>query len=171
MSVINIILYAFELLAGTAALSILFVRNVFHAALLLVVCLISLAGVYVLYNAEFIAVTQILIYAGGVLVLIIFAVMLTSRITGKPLIVKSQYVLPASVLCAGIAVGLALLFSRQSFYSLAGQPEATTHNSINKIGIALMSDFVLPFELAGVLLLVVLIGAAVTASSYNIRKP
>lgn len=170
MSFFNIILYAFEILAGIAALSILFVRNVFHAALLLIVCLISLAGVYVLYNAEFIAVTQILIYAGGVLVLILFAVMLTSRITGKLLIVKSQYIFPASLMCAGIASGLALLFSQQNFYNSQAQPQVTTHNSINKMGIALMSDFVLPFEIAGVLLLVVLIGAAVTASSYNIRK-
>lgn len=170
MSMINIILYAFEILAGLSALSILFVKNVFHAALLLIVCLLSLAGVYVIYHAEFIAVTQILIYAGGVLVLILFAVMLTSRITGKPLIVKNQYVFPASVMCACIAVGLTLLFYQQNFYHSQQTPEPSSYNSINQIGIALMSDFVLPFEVTGVLLLIVLIGAAVTASSYNIRK-
>lgn len=169
MSLFNIILYVFEILAGVAALSILFVKNVFHAALLLIVCLLSLAGVYVMYNAEFVAVTQILIYAGGVLVLILFAVMLTARIIGKPLIVKNQYIFPASVMCTGIAAGLAFLFYQQEFYHSAA-PQPLAYNSINRIGVALMSDFVLPFEIAGVLLLVVLIGAAVTASSYNTRK-
>lgn len=167
---INIVLYIFEILAGVAAISILFVRNVFHAALLLIVCLLSLAGVYVLYNAEFIAVTQILIYAGGVLVLILFAVMLTSRITGKPLRVKNQYIFPASVMCAVIPASLTLLFYRQNFHHSNQLPEPSPYNSINQVGIKLMSDFALPFEVAGILLLIVLIGVAVTASSYNIRK-
>lgn len=170
MSSVTIILYAFEILAGVSALCILLVKNVFHAALLLIVCLLSLAGVYVLYNAEFIAVTQILIYAGGVLVLMLFAVMLTARTTGKSLAVKNRYIFPASVLCAGIAAGLPLLFYQQSFYQAQQTLQASRHNPINKIGVELMSDFVLPFEVAGVLLLIVLIGAAVTASSYTIRK-
>ena len=170
MSVFTIILYAFEILAGVAALSILFVKNVFHAALLLIVCLLSLAGVYVMYQAEFIAVTQILIYAGGVLVLILFAVMLTASMIGKPLIVKNQYVFASSLMCAGIAAGLAFLFYQQQFYHNPHTSEPSAYNSINQIGISLMSDFVLPFEVAGVLLLIVLIGAAVTASSYNVRK-
>lgn len=169
MSTINIILYAFEIIAGLAALGILVVKNIFHAALLLIVCLLSLAGVYVIYNAEFIAVTQILIYAGGVLVLVLFAVMLTSR-TGKPLTVKSQYVFPASIMCVCIALGLSLLFYHQNFYHSQQTSKPSSYNSMNQIGIALMSDFVLPFEVTGVLLLIVLIGAAVTASSYTIRK-
>ena len=170
MSSITIILYAFEILAGVSALGILLVKNVFHATLLLIVCLLSLAGVYVLYNAEFIAVTQILIYAGGVLVLMLFAVMLTARTAGKSLAVKTRYIFPASVMCAGIATGLTLLFYQQSFYHAQQTFQPSRHSPINKIGIGLMSDFVLPFEIAGVLLLVVLIGAAVTASSYNIKK-
>ena len=171
MSGLSITLYAFEAIAGISALGILFVRNVFHAALLLIVCLLSLAGVFVLYHAEFIAVTQILVYAGGILVLIIFGVMLTSRIAGKgELVVKNQYVFSAGFLAVLIAVILIKLFSEQHFSQQKISAELSSHNSIQQTGILLMSDYVLPFEVAGVLLLVALLGAAVTASSFNAKK-
>lgn len=169
MSVSLITLYVFEILAGLSALSILFVKNVFHAAILLIVCLLSLAGVFVLYNAEFIAVTQILIYAGGILVLILFAIMLTSRMAGKPLLVRNQYVFGATLMCACIAASLILLFYQQRFHSTPAL-KTSQYNEINRIGIGLMTDYVLPFEVAGVLLLIVLLGAAVTASSFNAKK-
>ena len=170
MNVLSITLYGFEVLAGLSALGILFVKNVFHAALLLIVCLLALAGVFILYNAEFIAVTQILIYAGGVLVLIIFGVMLTSRMPGKQLVVTNQYVLGASFISLFLATLLIKLFSEQSFYQQASIPETSSHNPINQIGISLMSDYALVFEVSGMLLLVALLGAAVTASSFNAKK-
>lgn len=170
MNVLSITLYGFEVLAGLSALGVLFVKNVFHAALLLIVCLLALAGIFVLYNAEFIAVTQILIYAGGVLVLIIFGVMLTSRMAGKQLVVKNQYVFGATFISLFLATLLLVLFSTQNFYEQAGTPQISTHNSINQIGILLMSDYALAFEVSGVLLLVALLGAAITASSFNAKK-
>ena len=170
MNVLSITLYGFEALAGLSALGVLFVKNVFHAALLLIVCLLALAGIFVLYNAEFIAVTQILIYAGGVLVLIIFGVMLTSRITGKQLIVKNQYVFGAAFISLLLATLLIMLFSQQNFYQHTGTAQVSTHNPINQIGISLMSDYTLAFEVAGMLLLAALLGAAVTASSFDAKK-
>jgi NADH:ubiquinone oxidoreductase subunit 6 (subunit J) len=169
MNILSITLYGFEALAGLSALGILFVKNVFHAALMLIVCLLALAGIFVLYNAEFIAVTQILIYAGGVLVLIIFGVMLTSRMAGKQLIVKNQYVFGASLISLFMAALLIMLFSEQNFYH-ADKVEVTANNSINQIGISLMSDYALVFEVSGILLLAALLGAAVTASSFNAKK-
>lgn len=169
MNVLSITLYGFEVLAALSALSIIFVKNVFHAALLLIVCLLALAGIFILYNAEFIAVTQILIYAGGVLVLIIFGVMLTSRRAGKPLTVKSQYMLSASFISLFLAASLIILFSEQHFYQ-ANTTEVSTQNTINQIGISLMSDYALAFEVAGVLLLITLLGAAVVATSFNVKK-
>lgn len=169
MNSLSIALYGFEGIAALSALAILFVKNVFHAALLLIVCLLALAGIFVLYNAEFIAVTQILIYAGGVLVLVIFGVMLTSRMTGKPLVVKNQYVFAASFISLFLAILLIILFSEQRFYQQISNTEASSHNSINRIGISLMSDYALAFEVSGVLLLAALLGAAVTASSFNAK--
>ena len=65
---------------AVSAFLILIAKNVFRAALLLLACLISMAGIYIYLSAEFMAMVQILIYAGGVVVLIIFAIMLTTRI-------------------------------------------------------------------------------------------
>jgi NADH-quinone oxidoreductase subunit J len=171
MNILSITLYGFEVLAGLSALGILFVKNVFHAALLLIVCLLALAGIFVLYNAEFIAITQILIYAGGVLVLIIFGVMLTSRMTGQQLRVKNQYVFGASFITLFLATLLIMLFSEQHFYQLANEGTISPPNFINQIGISMMSDYALVFEVSGMLLLAALLGAAVTASSFNVKKP
>ena len=170
MSILSFTFYAFEFLAAVSAVSILFVKNVFYGALLLIICLLSLAGIYVISNAEFIAVTQILIYAGGILVLIIFGVMLTSRISGKPLVVKNHNWF------AGVLVGLSFLailttfFSSTSFYNSNQVVTEQGYTTINKIGILLMTDYMFPFEVAGVLLLIALIGASVVASSFNTTK-
>lgn len=170
MTVLSIALYGFEIIAGLSALGILFVKNVFHAAMLLIVCLLALAGVFVLYHAEFIAVTQILIYAGGMLVLITFGIMLTSRMAGKQLMVTNQYVFGASLISAFLAALLIKLLTEQTFYKHPVTAESSSYNSINQIGILLMSDYAFAFEVSGVLLLVALLGAAVSASSFNIKK-
>src|SRR5436190_10076770 len=102
MSIITFMFYSFEILAVLSAIGILFIRNVFYGALLLLVCLLSLAAIYVLAFAEFIAVSQILIYAGGILVLIIFGIMITSRISGKSLVVGNNNVFAG--LLAGISI-------------------------------------------------------------------
>ncbi len=163
MNLTSFLFYFFEAVAALSAVSILFVRNVFYGALYLLVCLVSIAAIYVLAFAEFIAVTQIIVYAGGILVLIIFGIMLTSRISGKPLCVTNKNWF------AGLIVGVfcfsffIVLFSRRGF--AASQPTGqASENTIQSIGILLMSDFVLPFEIAGILLLIALIGSAVTAS-------
>jgi NADH:ubiquinone oxidoreductase subunit 6 (subunit J) len=170
MSIFSIVFYGFEFLAAISAISILFVKSVFQAALLLITCLLSLAGIFVLSSAEFVAVTQILIYAGGVLVLIIFGIMLTSRLAGKPLIVKNQYIFAGSLMAVFFSTVLIKLFSEQNFFQAETSVIKGSENPINRIGISLMSDYVLPLEIAGVLLLIALIGAAVTASSFNIYK-
>jgi len=162
MNIVSTIFYFLETVAALAAIGILIVRNVFYAALLLLVTLLCVAGIYVLSFAEFIAVTQILVYAGGVLVLIIFGIMLTSRISGKPLKVSNTYWFVAVLVGGFFFVLLANLFLKQSYASSVGAPPPG--NTMQQVGVSLMSDFILPFEVAGILLLVALIGAAVTAS-------
>jgi len=165
MSIATFLLYFFELLAAISAITLLFIRNVFYGALLLVVCLLAIAGIYILALAEFLAVAQILIYAGGILVVIIFGIMLTSKISGKPLQVSHTNRV------AGIIVGF-FFFSLlvKSFAMLiptsyvVENTTSLTKNTYQSIGILMMSDYVLPFEIAGIILLVTLVGSAVTAS-------
>jgi NADH:ubiquinone oxidoreductase subunit 6 (subunit J) len=172
MSVASIAFYGFCFLAALSAAGILFTKNVFYGALLLIVTLLSLAAIYILASAEFVAVTQILIYAGGVLVLIIFGVMLTSKISGKSLMIQDQYMFRGLFIGLTFFSILCVLISQTKFFINPSNAENTKYNSINQIGILLMSDYVLPFEIAGILLLIALIGAAVIASSFNtIKKP
>jgi NADH:ubiquinone oxidoreductase subunit 6 (subunit J) len=168
MNLATFIFYAFIIMAAASALSILFIKNVFYAALLLIVCLLSIAGIFILSNSEFLAATQIMIYAGGVLVLIIFGLMLTAKISGKPLHVGHQNVIPGTLVAFSFFVILIYTYS-----GLAVDIPSTTRaagNSVNTIGILLLTDFVLPFEVSGILLLTSLIGAAITASSFSSKK-
>jgi NADH:ubiquinone oxidoreductase subunit 6 (subunit J) len=170
LSAFIIIFYVFAAVAALSALSMVFIRNVYYAALLLIVCLLSLAGIYIVAFAEFVAVTQILVYAGGILVLIIFGIMLTAKISGKPLVVQNQYQLIGTGVGVIFFILLVTQFSSASFYKQPVGNTSPEYNSINNIGILMMSDYVLPFEVVGVLLLIALIGAAVVASSFNSIK-
>ena len=161
MNIVIIAFYFFEVLAAVSALGILLVRNVFHGALLLVTCLLSLAGLYVIGFAEFVAITQILVYVGGVLILILFGIMVTSRIAGRPVISKNR------LWITGIIPGVIILGTLIKFFSevkLAEPNEELTGRTLEAIGISFMTEYLLQFEVAGVLLLVVLIGATITAS-------
>jgi NADH-quinone oxidoreductase subunit J len=169
MNFVTILFYFFEAVAALAALSLVFVRNVFYGALILVVCLLSLAALYVLAFAEFVAVTQILIYAGGILVVIIFGVMLTAKIAGKPLVVKHTNLLGGTLACISLFTLLIYFLSSQKFFE-DGKEATPSGDAINTIGFGLMTEFVLPFEVAGILLLAALIGAAVIASSIKSKN-
>lgn len=170
MNFVTILFYFFEAVAALAALSLVLVRNVFYGALILVVCLLSLAAIYVLAFAEFVAVTQILIYAGGILVVIIFGVMLTAKIAGKPLVVKHTNVWGGTLACITLFTLLLYFLSSQNFFENGKDKIPAVDTAINTIGFGLMTEFVLPFEVAGILLLAALIGAAVIASSIKSRK-
>jgi NADH-quinone oxidoreductase subunit J len=124
----------------------------------------SVAGLYVLAWAEFVAVTQILIYAGGILVLILFGIMLTAKMGKRAMLVQHANEFSGAIVAIGF-VGLMV-------YALKGQFDSTSlknasltkSDTIETIGGNLMTTFLLPFEIAGILLLAALIGAAVIAS-------
>jgi NADH-quinone oxidoreductase subunit J len=143
----------------------LLTRAIFYAALSLIVTLLSISGIYALLFAEFLAITQIVIYAAGVLVLILFGIMLTNRITGKPLIVQSHHTIIGLILSTAMFGLLLAAYPKTVFNPIESIPRQSNH--INQIGIELMSTYVAPFELAGVLLLVCVIGAALMASSFK----
>jgi NADH-quinone oxidoreductase subunit J len=111
--------------------------------------------------AEFLAVTQILIYAGGVVVVILFGIMLTSKTSGTALTVKNTNVFSAALLGCLLIYLLIRLLTKD--FSNA-QTEPLDFNSIRETGINLMTSHLLAFEVAAILLLVTLIGAAVISS-------
>src|ERR1041385_7181105 len=142
MNAVTIITYLLAIVAAISAVTILFVKEVFHAALLLIICLLCVAGIFVTFNSEFLAVVQIVVYAGGVLLLIIFGIMLTIR-TGLQQPSNNKFI--------SAIIGLAL-FSVM-VYSLDGIPTGramtvTEGLSPETIGTLLMTAFAIPFEVA-----------------------
>jgi NADH:ubiquinone oxidoreductase subunit 6 (subunit J) len=160
MSLTASLFYFFGMLAALSAFGVLLTKHVFYGALLTIVCLLALAGIYILLYAEFIAIAQILIYAGGILVVILFGIMLTSKISGKPLVVTHRNVFAGALAAVSLFIVLVVQFKNLSLP--VGTPNPA---GIAQIGENLMTTFVLPFEIAGILLLVALLGAAATATS------
>jgi NADH-quinone oxidoreductase subunit J len=168
MNIVTIAFYFFVLTAALSAIAILVSKNVFKAALCLLICLLSIAAIYILAFAEFVAITQILIYAGGILVVIIFGIMLTSKMAGKPLKVASTNIF--SGLLASVVL-FALFVNFLADYTIpAVQGSIKTSGSIETIGINFMTGFALPFEIVGILLMVALLGAAVMTSFMKSKK-
>jgi NADH:ubiquinone oxidoreductase subunit 6 (subunit J) len=183
----DVVFWLLSLVAIGAALGVVLVKDLFRAALLLVVVFVAIAGLFVLLNAEFLAVVQVLIYAGAISVLIIFAVMLTRDVQRGNLPNRLQIpaVLFASLLLAAVitaAVDTQWEFLPESQQERAelvqtGAVATITSETLDELGITapeeqaevqeagladlLIGDFVLPFEAVSVLLLAALIGALV----------
>jgi NADH:ubiquinone oxidoreductase subunit 6 (subunit J) len=164
MSLQTAIFYFFMVLAGLSAVSILFVKNVFKAALLLLLSLLSVAAIYIFSFAEFVAITQIMIYAGGIVIVIIFGIMITTKISGSALTVENTNLF-SGLLAAGALLVLLLKFFVFTFSMEL--PHSPSSDTLTDTGIALVTTFLLPFELAGIFLLIALVGAAVVVTSAN----
>ncbi|TRX56089.1 NADH-ubiquinone/plastoquinone oxidoreductase chain 6 [Fulvivirga sp. M361] len=156
--------YFFYFFGGMALLSagfILFTRHILHAAFALVLTFLCVTALYILANAEFVAVTQIMIYIGGIIVLVIFGVMLTNEMSGKNNESSAVNRFTGGALALGLASLLCYGIMRMNLGLLK---EASDPDQVQRLGESLLTDFVLPFEVAAILLLMALIGAAVIAS-------
>jgi NADH-quinone oxidoreductase subunit J len=163
MNLLQIIFYVFACITIAGALGVLLARNILYAAFSLVACLLGIAALYVLVSADFLAITQIMIYVGGVLVLIIFGIMLTSK-TSETHLVSQTYNRLAGLLAGGAMFVVFILAITQANFSAIDQAtQPPSQSSLSGIGIGLMTHALLPFEIAGVLILVALMGAAYIA--------
>tara|TARA_Y100001980_G_C14190402_1_gene57935 strand:- start:12 stop:506 length:495 start_codon:yes stop_codon:yes gene_type:complete len=159
---INLIFWFIALLTIVSGSIVVLSNNLIYSAVSLLFTLLGIAGLYVFLWADFIAITQILIYVGGILVLIIFGIMLTHRITDVTLSQSSNQQLLGGGIILLIFLGLSyMILNTPWLQNTAVEPEQT----INQIGNLLMIDYLLPFEVASILLLVALIGAALLSRS------
>jgi NADH-quinone oxidoreductase subunit J len=156
----DVLFYAFAAMALGGAAGVALSKNILYSAIALLFCLIGAGSLYVFLSADFLAVTQLLVYIGGVLVLVLFAVMLTNRI-GQ---------VNVSNVSLGVAGGAALLFATAPvlvFVALAtpwsAQAVAEMAPTTRAIGHELLTRWLLPFEIASLVLLATLIGAIVIA--------
>ncbi|WP_212744738.1 NADH-quinone oxidoreductase subunit J [Parasedimentitalea maritima] len=160
----------FLLLSGVATASALLVivaRNPVHSALALVACLVQIAALYVLLGAPFLAVIQIFVYVGAVMVLFLFVIMMLDvRKESKRRYLKHA-LLPGVVVLVILSGELIVLLTQSTKLHAAMGPgqTITTQPSVEELSLLLFQDFLLPFEVASVILLVALIGAVVLARS------
>src|SRR5580704_13972612 len=155
-----ILFHIFALMTAGSALGVVNSRNIVRTAVFLLFTLTGVAGLYFLLNAEFLAAVQLVVYAGGTLILIIFGVMLTSK---SPF---SRFEPKLAEVVIAISLGSVLLIALISAIVATNFPSQSTEGQrypIEKLGQALLGDYLVPFEIASVLLLVVMIGAAYLA--------
>ncbi len=155
---LDITFWVLAIVGVAAALTVVWLRDVFRAALALVLCFLTVAGIYVTLSADFLAAVQVLIYIGGISVLIILAIMLTREIQqGSP---SNKLQIPAAVV-AILLLGVMIfaLINTPWPISTAAPTEPTTAALAGKL--LGEGGFILPVEIAASLLLAAILGAIV----------
>ncbi|HKS90903.1 MAG TPA: NADH-quinone oxidoreductase subunit J [Tepidiformaceae bacterium] len=148
-----------------AALGVMAARNLLHAVLFLILAFIGVAGFFLLLSAEFLAMAQIIIYVGAIAVLVLFAILLTpysGRGNGE-----TRMVLPAGLLALCLAAIFIFVLTDTNWTSVNAAPGV----GVTQLGEALLSTWVLPFEMASVLLTAALVGALMLARNPGDDSP
>jgi len=151
-----LVFWTFATLTVASAAVVVLSRTLIYSAFALLVTFFGVAGLYVLLGADFLAATQLLVYVGGILVLLLFGVMLTHKIYDLDLRSGSTQLGSGLIVAAGLFVILTALALRTEWPAAERALEPTTAG----IGRLFLGEYLLPFEAASVLLLVALMGAA-----------
>jgi NADH-quinone oxidoreductase subunit J len=155
----EVIFYVIAVPTVVGAIGVVTARNVVHSALFLIVALLSVAGVFILLAAEFLAIVQVLIYGGAVTILVLFAMMLT-RVRDMPAALDGPQK-PFAALAAGVFMGVSILAVVSTEWP--GESEEINVISIEQIGNQLFTTWAVPFEIASLVLMVALLGAIILA--------
>ncbi len=157
---VEYIFYALSAIAIACALLVVSSKNPIHSVLYLILAFFSIAGHYVLLNAQFLAVVHIIVYAGAIMVLFLFVIMLLNLNADtephKPLITKVLAIVSGGLLMVTM-VGSLRAAAEKSVVSL----DNTTFGTIENLGNVLFKEFLLPFEISSILFLSAMIGAVV----------
>ena len=151
------VFYLFAVITVGSAAVVVLARSLIYSAFALLFTFFGVAGLYVLLGADFLAATQLLIYVGGILVLLLFGVMLTHKLYDLELRSEVTQFLPGVIISTGLFLILTLTAFRTQWALGPGRPPAPTTAEIGQL---FMGRYLLPFEAASILLLVALMGAA-----------
>jgi NADH-quinone oxidoreductase subunit J len=156
--------YFFGGIALLAAIGVVAQKRVFYSAVSLIICLCAISAEYLLLDAPFIAAVQVIVYAGAIMVLFLFVIMLLDPFSAAVLRDKKKYLKYLAVVL-GICA-LALIYPLLNSYNLARAPKDALpvgSGTIGQLGQALFRDYLLPFEITSVLILIAIIGVVVLA--------
>lgn len=138
-----------------SSLAVVLTPNLFHSVLYLAAALVATGVVFLLLGSPFLFGVQLVLYAGGVVVLLVFAIMLTERLVSLRLVQASRWIVNGAIVAAAVFAGVAGFLSQAS--RPAGWPAATDRTA--DVARAVIGPYAAPFELLGVLLLATLLGA------------
>lgn len=140
-----------------SALAVVLSKNLFHSVLWLALALTGTAGIFLMLDAEFLAAVQVLLYAGGIVTVVVFAIVVTEKLIGTKLSHTSRNVFRGALAASAFLVFIA---SRVMSWQLPASAAPAMGDTTKDIGTLLLTRFVLPFELLAVVLLVSLVGAS-----------
>lgn len=152
--------YSLAAFTVAAALVVVLGRNIVRCAVSLIFAFCGVAGIYVLLDAEFLAAVQVLIYVGGITILVLFAIMLTSRIAARGVRILNEQVVPSAAFTLAI-LALAIFAVGKGVVVVVAPPPIA--NTTPRIGDLLLTQYALPFEAVSILLLAGMVGAIILA--------
>jgi NADH-quinone oxidoreductase subunit J len=158
---VDLVFYLFAVMSVAGAAGCAFSRNIIYSAWSLLFAFTGVSGIYVFLGADFPAVAQVLVYIGGILVLILFAIMLTKQIGEDPKLTNAHVGLPAGVAIALAAIATLTYMAVMAPWKI--EPVQSYAPTSAGLGIAFLTEYLLPFEVVSVVLLAALIGAVIIA--------
>jgi NADH-quinone oxidoreductase subunit J len=169
MSPVQLIFYILAAITLSTAFLTIYSKNPIHSAIYLVICFFSIAGHYLLFNAQFLAIVHVIVYSGAIMILFLFTIMLMNLNkedeVHKPRITRLGAIV---VFCLLSIVLIAIFVHSKSRigYDVSGED----YQSIKKLGKVLLNEYMVPFEFASVLLLVAMIGTVLLSKKENTTK-
>lgn len=157
MNLYDVIFYLFAIITLVSASLVVSSKNIVHSAFYLLFTFFGVAGIYALLGADFVAVVQLLVYVGGILILILFGVMLTNKISNVDLRTGTIHVLPAAIGVGMLWGALTAVMTKSNWLI---QKPSKSEFTAPYLGRMLTTDYVLIFELLGILLLIALVASA-----------
>ena len=156
MTLETVAFYGVAVVLLGASLAVVITPNLFHAVLFLALALVATGGIFLLLGAPFLFGVQLLLYAGGVVTIVVFAIMLTERLVGERIAQASRYIFNGAVVSAAVLAGIVGFLLKGRW---PGGITATTADTTVEIGKAVVGPFASSVELLGVLLVAALLGA------------
>ncbi len=168
------IFYAFATLAIFSSLMVVFAKNPVRAVLFLVLSFFAMAAIWMMLEAEFLAITLVLVYVGAVMVLFLFVVMMLDIEVGNLHILNRRHI-PLGLLMLALLISVFVMAVGPHHFGeeIVSVPEraAASYNNVESLGELIYTNYVMPFEIAGVILLVAMIAAiALTFRGHRSKK-
>lgn len=163
------VFYFLSFVAILSALMVVFSRNPVHSVLYLIITFFCIAGHYVLLNAEFLAVVHVIVYAGAIMVLFLYVIMMLNlNKESEPH--KSTLLKVVATICAGLLIVVLIGSLKGTELMIAQQPTDSSTGLVKNLGKVMFNEFLLPFEITSVLLLAAMVGAIMLGKSETTER-